>query len=327
MDAKLLIFSRLIAFAVVMCLSESTTWAQSSIDQSRPAYLGQSASGGGVDNAEFNLALVRTRRLASEYHHELMTTEHLLLALLDELSAQELLDFRGIDIPVIRSQLEAHLHSLPESAVPGVDPLPHPLMRQAIAKAYMEGSRRSEKALSGAAVVVAIAEMEKTYASKVLIGEGATFAVLAPELSKMTQERKRQRDSNLAILEGKFSTIAPGVIKSGQGADGISPQGVDEYKNYLLRVVSTSGEPVKFKAAVSHDGQLDLYIEDTPFQVDLLVKRLAALFETIEDGAKIRVELIGDVAGKQRVVAGFGGESGALFQDPYLHGSQCSGHL
>jgi hypothetical protein len=92
-------------------------------------------------------------------------------------------------------------------------------------------------------------------------------------------------------------------------------------------VTNEDPEVVSFKAAVSHDGRLDLYIEETPYEIEFLASKLAVLFETVEGGTRLKVELVTEVSGQPRVVDGFGGSSGAIFEDPRSYQTQRSGRL
>ena len=88
------------------------------------------------------------------------------------------------------------------------------------------------------------------------------------------------------------------------------------HKVYVLRVnADTSDSNIAFKAAISRNGQLDFYVEETPFEIEFVASTIVALFETVEAGGRIKVELITDVEGQQLPVSGFTGSSGAVFRD------------
>ncbi len=99
-------------------------------------------------------------------------------------------------------------------------------------------------------------------------------------------------------------------------------------RRYTLRVISEDGVgATQFKAAVSHDGRLDLYIESTPFETEFLASRVVALFEAIDGDGRLRVQLITEVDGQNRPVAGVGGRAGAIFDDRDSLAGQRSGTL
>jgi hypothetical protein len=82
-------------------------------------------------------------------------------------------------------------------------------------------------------------------------------------------------------------------------------------QRYTLRV--SSEEPTEFKAAVSHDGQLDLHVETTPFGKELIAKSIVVLFETLDRNHRLRVQLF--VPSKENPLVGVRGAAGAIFED------------
>ena len=99
-------------------------------------------------------------------------------------------------------------------------------------------------------------------------------------------------------------------------------------KVYTLRVVNTDAEVIPFKCAVSHDCELDLYIEETPFEVDFVAQRIIVLLDTINSNAELDVSLVAEVNDEQRKMSGFRGSSGVIFHDPRsLHSGNQSGRF
>ena len=84
---------------------------------------------------------------------------------------------------------------------------------------------------------------------------------------------------------------------------------------------------MRFKAAVSHDGVLDLYVESTPFETKFSARQVVALYEGFDRGT-LKAELFADVDGVvQKVGGGSGSEAGAIFEDLYQRVDQRSGRL
>ncbi len=84
---------------------------------------------------------------------------------------------------------------------------------------------------------------------------------------------------------------------------------------------------VPFKAALSRNGILDLYVEETPFEIEFVASTVVGLFEAVEGGDRLKVQLITELEGEERVVSGFGGSAGAIFQDGHARPGQRSGFL
>ena len=99
-------------------------------EETGEAFFGNSAMGDSPPSAEPSVdrALEVSMQLATEYQHELIAVEHLLLALLDDESVIALLQANGADIAAIRQSLLTYLESL-EVILPQRTPLAHPLYR------------------------------------------------------------------------------------------------------------------------------------------------------------------------------------------------------
>jgi hypothetical protein len=139
-------------------------------------------------------------------------------------------------------------------------------------------------------------------------------------LRERIEEQKVGTDSGAALRSAGLQT--PAKLSNDTGTE-------VGHKAYTLRVSgeNDSDAPVQFKAAVSHDGFLNLYVEETPFETEFVAVTVVALFEAVDAGGRLEVELLTELEGEQRTVSGFTAASGAIFQDPRDHMGQQSGRL
>jgi ATP-dependent Clp protease ATP-binding subunit ClpA len=95
---------------------------------------------------------------ASEFHHEYATLEHLLLALLDDPDAKEVLEGLGLDIKLFRDELLAYLADLPMSLGESPKDIPKPSagLQRVIQRALVHVQSSGIKEATGATVLVAL---------------------------------------------------------------------------------------------------------------------------------------------------------------------------
>lgn len=298
------------------------------------AVLGNMAGGTSNTSSEaVDFAFERAMEMARDNGRETPTLEHVLLALLDDESVQEMFANRYVDTEVIRTSLQYHLETTsaepqtPDS--PRVDPALQNVMRRAVTKNMVSNKREVE----ATDIVVAILVEGDSYAAQVLNEQGLTVDeaendALNGYLARQEQQSRRLEEMRARIAEentrqaqsGANASIESGVV-SGAGTAG-GP------RLYTLRVTTEDSEQeTRFKAAVSHDGRLDLYIESTPFETEFLANRVAALFEAIDSDGRLNVQLITEIEGERRPISRFGGRAGAIFDDRNSLAGQRSGTL
>jgi hypothetical protein len=151
----------------------------------------------------------------------------------------------------------------------------------------------------------------------------------AKRLAEM-QERARWQRQQTAGAVLRNAPASPLELRTKTDASDASQQQNDAgHKAYTLRISSDDHERdrVQFKAAVSRNGILDLYVEETPFEIELVASTIVGLFEAVEGGDRLKVQLVTELEGQQRVVSGFSGSAGAIFRDRHTRLGQRSGVL
>jgi hypothetical protein len=280
-------------------------------------------------SAAVEFALQRAMETARASRQEAPTLEQLLLALLDHESVREMFANPSIDTEAIRTSLLNHLEAIraapqgPDTA--RVDPALQNVMRRAAMKNLLSNKREVEPT----DVVVAILVEGNSYSARVLSERGLAVDKAESEamnrfLARQAEQWRRYEELRARIAEENAREPQHKV----QIASGVGTGTASKVRPYTLRVTTDDGgREARFKAAVSHDGRLDLYIEATPFEVDLLANRIAALFEAIDSDGRLRVQLIAEIEGQRRTVSGFGGRAGAIFDDRDSLPGQRSGTL
>ena len=261
--------------------------------------------------------------LAEQSQHELIRPEHLLLALLDGSTAATLLEKTAVDIGAIRERLEAYLQGLTAIGTPPKGPYVHPLTQGILVQFHVEHTRGGSKSAGGDGLLLALLEHGGSYAAEVLLSEGASLESLAPESAKLQKEQELQREMRLAQFENKWETLQGGE-EMPQASRKSRRRGA---RPVTIRVRGESSSVVRFKAAVSHGGRLELLIEETPFELELQTDNLAALFEVIDPGTEVRMEALETILGEWRVSSSAGGQAGAIFSDDRLNAERCAGSL
>jgi hypothetical protein len=303
-------------------------------DEEAKAILGNMAGGTvNTSSSDLEFAFQRATEMAQARGRERPTLEHVLLFLLDDRSVREMLANQYVDSQAIRSsllyQLEATTAEAQTADASGADPALQNVMRRAFLKNMVSNKRE----VGAADVMAAILVEGNSYAAQVLSERGLTveeaenealnnyFATQAEQALQLEETQKRiGREREAQSQSGAVSSIASVASSGARAASGPRP--------YTLRVISEGSEKeIRFKAAVSHDGRLDLYIERTPFEIDFLASRVAALFEAIDSGDRLKVELITEMDRERRPIAGFGGSAGAIFEDQNSLARQRSGVL
>jgi hypothetical protein len=290
-------------------------------DESPLAVLGNMSQGGGSStDAEVDLALKKAQEAAASAGG-VLTVEHLLVALLDEPSVVELLEKQFVDRASLRVQLQKRLESAKVAEVPIREVKPDPALQNVLRRAMMKSVVSNRRGVEGAELVVAMLVEDDSFAATALREHGIKiddsenaalerYLRIAAEQDRKLAELRRRIANEPANVVNRAG-IERGIIAVEEGIESAEPdQGPCAF---TLRV---SGEPgARFKAAVSHDGRLDLYIESVPFETEFVAGRVAVLFERIDSANAIKVELLTERDGRLQTVAGAGGQSGAIFED------------
>ena len=237
-----------------------------------------------------------------------VTVEHVLLALLDEPTTLELFTNQRVDVESIRTALRQHLTSVEAGAASDARRVS---LQNVMRRAFTKSMATNRPATSGADIVVAMLVEGDSFAAQTLRGHGLSVEQADDRALEIYLNKQAENARRLEALKKNLAERAarpaggPQLIAS---AIGTAESGLERY---TLRV--SSEEPTEFKAAVSHDGQLDLYIETTPFEKELIAKSIVVLFETLDRNRRLRVQLFGPSEGNPLV--GVGGAAGAIFED------------
>ena len=237
-----------------------------------------------------------------------VAVEHVLLALLDEPTALQLLTDQRVDVESIRTALRRHLASVEasESSDARVS------LQNVIRRAFTKSMATNRPATSGADIVVAMLVEGDSFAAQTLREHGLTVEQADDQALEIYLTRQAENARRYEALKKNLAERAARPAEGPQllaSATGTTESGLERY---TLRV--SSEEPTEFKAAVSHDGQLDLYIETTPFEKELIATRIVVLFETVDRNHRLRVQLFGPSEGENPLV-GVGAAAGAIFED------------
>ena len=303
------------------------------------AILGNSSGGGsGGGDPATDLALQRAMDMAEQGGRASPTVEQLLLALLDDRSVQELLAGQSVDLGSLLASLRSYVQMVDASPVAAAQDAaalasprafrPNRALQNVFRRALMKNMALNRKGESPTDLLVAILVEGDTFAARALAEHGLTVE----EAESASLERylavAKEQDAKLADLRRKIAEEPAHPRDPGEPAQSIVASSgtgsAPKTQMYSLRVTSRGAEQARFKGAVSYDGRLDLYIESTPFETAFPASRIAALFEAI-DGS-LNVELSTEIDGQRGKVSGFGGESGAIFEDALERG-QRSGTL
>lgn len=303
-------------------------------DESDKAHVGHASRSSGITFAPaVELALEHAQARARSTRSPVVTTEHALIELLEEDTARELLSVADVDLDALRADLQEALGSdspgAPAASEPRASNGLQDVLRRAVVAALASGSRGA----SGADVIVAILVEGESEASRLLSKHGLTTQAAENEKIEQYLRRSKQQAEHLAIVaaqarlhrestagihsKGHHLTTLGVPSKENTGTDSATRGDQSAHKSFLLRISSNDQDRsrIPFKAALSRNGLLDLYVEHTPFEVEFVASTVVGLFEAVEAGDRLTVQLITEVEGEERVVSGFGGAAGAIFRD------------
>ena len=150
---------------------------------------------------------------AVERRHEYITLEHMLLALLEDASAVDVLINCGADIKVLRKELDSFLeetmHPLPDEDE--VMPSETALFRRVLEYALLHTQSSGKKELDGAHMLAAILQADQSQAAYLLNRHGITKLDVLGYISHGI--------SKTAVPEGDFRQTAEGEEGAAQVAD------------------------------------------------------------------------------------------------------------
>lgn len=314
-------------------------------EESDRAQVGQGSRSTGITFAPaVKIALERAQAKARARSEPSLTTEQVLIELLEEETAVALLSSENVDVDVLRADLVESVSSDTSTAPAGAEPRAVEPLQSAMRRAVITALASNSKGASGADIVVAILVEGETRAAQLLRKYG--LAIHSAENTKLEQyihrnkeqakrlaemqERTRSQREQTAGAISKSSHTAQLAVRSKANAGG-KEEGEDNsaHKSYLLRISGDDQDRahILFKAALSRNGILDLYIEQTPFEIEFIASTVVGLFEAVEAGDRLKVQLITEIEGQERVVSGFGGSAGAIFSDSRRRLEQRSGIL
>ena len=159
----------------------------------------------------FSLAV----REAQRRHHEYLTSEHLLYALLFEDNGQKIIINCGGDLEALKETLESyfeeHLQSLPEVEIE--IPEQTVSLQRILQRAVMHVQSSGKEEATVGDILAALLDEDKTYASRLLESQGVTrLDVLnyishgitaVPEVSSESAERPQTRKTKSKEAPGK----------------------------------------------------------------------------------------------------------------------------
>lgn len=324
--------AHLLAMMIVVATA-SHAGTESMNDKADRAHVGQSSrSIGSSVSPNVELAFERALAAAKSKSAVAVTTEHVLLELLHEETVSELLTSASVDVDALRADLNEHLGTTSVKASGGSEPKPEEILQNAMRRAVMKTFTSNQKGASGADLVVALLVEGDSYAAQVLRKYGLTidfaedanlerYLTRGKEQSTLLKELQDKARNHRKATSGVTSATSskPVVQTARKSRESQKPEGQSEdgHKSFILRVrgANGSGENIPFKAALSRNGILDLYIEETPYDIEFVASTVVALFEAIEGGDRLEVQLITELEGEDRSVSGFSGSAGAIFRD------------
>jgi hypothetical protein len=293
-----------------------------------------SESGGGRGQTSTGLAFERALRIAKESGRQSPTVEQLLVALLDDADVRDALVTRYVDVNSLRASLTEYVERQPPieptAADPfGRDPKLTPVLRRSTFKGVAENRDPLATDLLTAILVEGDSFAAKTLADHGLTVQEAENAAVEHYLAAQKENDVRMAETQRRIAaEAERSKSAPSAQPQFSIAESQSSSASPvEARSYTLRIDSGGSTEMRFKAAVSHDGVLDLYVESTPFETTFTAHQVVALYEAVDRGS-LRAQLFANADGvRQSVAASAGGEAGAIFEDVYQRGARSSGRL
>lgn len=280
-----------------------------------------SSGGGGSGRTAQEVVFERAMELAQRSGRASPTVEQLLLALLDEDTVRAMLLGRFVDVVSVRAAVSQYVDAQPPIEPTADDPLGRdPNLSRALQRAMLKSVADNRHPLPTDLVTAILVEGD-SFAAQTLAQHGLTANEAANAAVEQYLAIQKEHERRLAEVRKQIAAQSAEagqhqasqlVIESSVGFS----DGPVVAKSYTLRVGSAGPEPLRFKGAVSHDGALDLYVESTPYEVRFTARQVVALFEAVDRGS-LKVELLTDIDGVERVVSSFGGEAGAIFEDLY----------
>jgi len=160
-------------------------------------------------NRELEDTLSVAFRSARDKRHEFMTVEHLLLALLDNRQAAEVLNACGVDMDRLRSQLSSFIDEttplLPEN-IPNMETQPTLGFQRVLQRAVFHVQSSGKTEVSGANVLVAIFSEQESHAVFVLQQQGVERVDVVNYISHgISRINESEADDHEALSEGEES--------------------------------------------------------------------------------------------------------------------------
>jgi hypothetical protein len=131
-----------------------------------------SRGGGGRFSSRLEETLHRTVAFANQRSHPYATTEHLLLALIDDADAAAVMSACNVDKEKLAADLAAHLDTQPQAADGGAAAAPTPAFNRVIQRAVIHVHASGRESVTGANVLVAIYSERESPAAALLSRQG-----------------------------------------------------------------------------------------------------------------------------------------------------------
>jgi hypothetical protein len=282
------------------------------------AVVGNGSGSGGSSRTQLQDAVLeRAFDLARQTGRASPTVEQLLLALLDDDSVRSVLVGKFIDAVSVRAVLTQYVAAQPRIEPTADDPLGRdPKTTHVLQRALLKSVADNRHPLPTDLLVAIVVEGD-SFAAEALVAHGLTVDSATNAAVERYIAVQKEHEQRLADMRARIAAqSSPANSRLNQVSLGTSASGPVVAKSYTLRVSHRGPAPLRFKGALSYDGALDLYIESTPFEIRFAARQIVALFEAVDNGS-LDVELITELDGVERVVSGFGGEAGAIFEDSY----------
>jgi hypothetical protein len=294
------------------------------------AVVGNSAGGGGGSGqAERDRSLERANAIAKESGRQAPTVEQLLLALLDDDGVRDALASQYVDVGSLRATVTQYVADQPRVEPTPTDPFGRdPKLAPVLQRAMMKAVADNRHPLATDLLTAILVEGD-SFAAEALANYGLTVQEAENAAVEHYLAVQKEANARLADTQRRIAAVSKSSNEGLQieAAEVRTSSGPVDARDYTLRITSGGPTAIRFKAAVSHDGALELYVESTPFETRFSGRQVVALFEAVERGS-LRAELLANVDGVTRIIGSTGGgEAGAIFDDLYQRGSQSSGLL
>lgn len=145
---------------------------------------------------ELEETLNRAFNEAVNRHHEFLTLEHVLLALLEDRTARDVIRHCGGDVKKLRRELEIFLEEKVEKLPESIDTLPEqtPAFQRVLQRATLQAQGSGQELIDGSNILAAIYQERRSYAVYLLEREGVTRLDVLRYISHGVSKIKEDED-------------------------------------------------------------------------------------------------------------------------------------